>query len=175
MSSAEGPKEGVDGVLDEEDEEDADDASEGFDEDFEDDEEDADDEGFDEDDEDFAEDDEYEPGDVNAVDAVPYEPGDVNTIPKGAGRAPETDGTKRGAMPIAVLDYLARAMTDEPDAVVIRREERRGSTILRLHVAPRDMGRVIGRRGRTAQAIRALVAAAGARDGEQTVVDIVDD
>jgi predicted RNA-binding protein YlqC (UPF0109 family) len=184
VSSAEGPKEGVDGVLDEEDEEDADDASEGFDEDFEDDEDDEDfdeddeedaSEDFDEDDEDFAEDDEYEPGDVNAVDAVPYEPGDVNTIPKGAGRAPETDGTKRGAMPIAVLDYLARAMTDEPDAVVIRREERRGSTILRLHVAPRDMGRVIGRRGRTAQAIRALVAAAGARDGEQTVVDIVDD
>ncbi len=112
---------------------------------------------------------------MNAVDAVPYEAGDVNTIPKGVGRGPETDGTKRGAMPIAVLDYLARAMTDDPDAVVIRREERRGSTILRLHVAPRDMGRVIGRRGRTAQAIRTLVAAAGARDGVQTVVDIVDD
>ena len=188
MSSVEGPNDGVDGVLDEEGEdfEDFDeDDDEDFDVDDEDDEDDEDEsedfdddedgEDFGEDDEDFAEDDEYEPGDVNAVDAVPYEAGDVNTIPGVVGRTPETDGTKRGAMPIAVLDYLARAMTDDPDAVVIRREERRGSTILRLHVAPRDMGRVIGRRGRTAQAIRTLVAAAGARDGEQTVVDIVDD
>ncbi len=197
MSSAEGPKDGVDGVLDEEgedfedfdedededfdvdDEDDEDDEDEDDEddesEDFDDDEDESEDFDDDEDDEDFAEDDEYEPGDVNAVDAVPYEAGDVNTIPGVVGRTPETDGTKRGAMPIAVLDYLARAMTDDPDAVVIRREERRGSTILRLHVAPRDMGRVIGRRGRTAQAIRTLVAAAGARDGEQTVVDIVDD
>jgi hypothetical protein len=58
--------------------------------------------------------------------------------------------------------------------VVIQAEDRRGSTVLRLHVAPEDMGRVIGRRGRTAQAIRTLVGVAGARDGVQTTVDIVD-
>lgn len=163
MSSAEGPN-------DHADDEDLDDEAFEEDEDL-DDEEDVDDEAVD----DEAVDDEYEPGDVNAVDAVPYEAGDVNTISAGVGRAPEAERAKRGAMPVAVLDYLARAMTDDPDAVVIRREERRDSTILRLHVAPGDMGRVIGRRGRTAQAIRTLVAVAGARDGVQTVVDIADD
>ncbi|MDA8355062.1 MAG: KH domain-containing protein [Actinomycetota bacterium] len=80
-----------------------------------------------------------------------------------------------GGTPVAVLDYLARALADEPDAVVVRTEERRGALLLRLHVAPGDMGRVIGRRGRTAQAIRTLVAVAGSRDGVQTNVDIVDE
>ncbi|HLW45413.1 MAG TPA: KH domain-containing protein, partial [Acidimicrobiales bacterium] len=118
---------------------------------------------------------EYEPGDVNSVDAQQYEAGDVNTISASAVRGSEAASAARSESSIAVLDYLARAMADEPDAVVIRKEERRGSTILRLHVAARDMGRVIGRRGRTAQAIRTLVGVAGARDGVQTVVDIADD
>ena len=118
---------------------------------------------------------EYEPGDVNSLDAVPYEPGDVNTISAPASRGPTRVGTQGAEMPVAVLEYVARAVADDPDAVVVRKEERRGSTILRLHVAPSDMGRVIGRRGRTAQAIRTLVGVAAARDGVQTVVDIVDD
>jgi hypothetical protein len=80
-----------------------------------------------------------------------------------------------GGMPKAVLTYLARSLADEPDEVVVETEERRGTVVLRLSVAPRDMGRVIGRRGRTAQAIRTLVGVAGARDGIQTSVDIVDD
>lgn len=119
--------------------------------------------------------DDYEPGDVNTL-AASYEPGDVNTIgPSSRGGAGEGSAETAGGMSAAVLEYLARAMSDEPDAVVIRREERRGSAVLRLHVAPRDMGRVIGRRGRTAQAIRTLVGVAGAREGVQTAVDIVDD
>lgn len=103
-----------------------------------------------------------------------YEPGDVNTV---AAPAAERDEQRSGRSESAVevLSYLAAAMADEPDAVVVRRESRRGSTVLRLHVAPGDMGRVIGRRGRTAQAIRTLVGVAGARDGVQTLVDIVDD
>jgi hypothetical protein len=52
--------------------------------------------------------------------------------------------------------------------------ERQGKVVLSLQVGPDDMGRVIGRRGRTAQAIRSLVAAAGARDGVNATVDIVD-
>ena len=59
--------------------------------------------------------------------------------------------------------------------MVVETEQRRGSVVFRVHVAPGDMGRVIGRRGRTAQAIRTLVGAAGARDGTQVSVDIVDD
>jgi predicted RNA-binding protein YlqC (UPF0109 family) len=78
-------------------------------------------------------------------------------------------GTARG-----VLDYLARQLVDDPEAVVIETVERRGSVLLRLHVAPGDMGRVIGRRGRVAQSIRTVVRAAGAKDGIDASVDIVD-
>ncbi len=77
--------------------------------------------------------------------------------------------------PMAVLSYLARSLANDPDAVVIDTEDRRGGLRLNLHVAPDDMGRVIGRRGRTAQAIRTLVNVAGAKDGVQASVDIVDD
>ncbi len=79
-----------------------------------------------------------------------------------------------GATARAVLTYLAKSISSEPDAVVIEAEERGKSVRFRLHVAPEDMGRVIGRRGRVAQAIRAIVAAAGARDGVTTNVDVVD-
>jgi predicted RNA-binding protein YlqC (UPF0109 family) len=80
-----------------------------------------------------------------------------------------------GGTPLAVLTYLARSLSNDPDAVVINTEERRGGLRLSLHVSPDDMGRVIGRRGRTAQAIRTLVNVAGAKDGVQASVDIVDD
>lgn len=180
----------LDDDLEDDDDEDVDDDDDDDDEEVDDEEvDDLDDDDLDDDDdddddnvEDFDDedgqddvDDEYEPGDVNAVETAPYEAGDVNTISAPAGRAAEPAAAPRGEMPIAVLEYLARSMADEPDAVVIRREDRRGSTILRLHVAPRDMGRVIGRRGRTAQAIRTLVGVAGVRGGVQTVVDIADD
>lgn len=118
----------------------------------------------------------YEPGDVNVVEAagapagddVEYEEGDVNTLRSPGNR---TDAPTASS----VLTYLAESLADDPDAVVVRSEDRRGSVVLRLHVAPDDMGRVIGRRGRTAQAIRTLVGVAGARDDVRTIVDIVDD
>lgn len=120
----------------------------------------------------------YEDGDVNTVDEAGYEAGDVNTISEAAagsdGEA-EVGNHAEGNMPIEILTYVAQALADEPDSVVVRRETRRGSAVLRLHVAPRDMGRIIGRRGRTAHAIRTLVGVAGARDGVQTTVDIADD
>jgi predicted RNA-binding protein YlqC (UPF0109 family) len=162
---------------------------EDFDDDLDDDEEDFDEEDFDEedfdedlDDDDDLDDDEEDfdgdvvengSGDGNTAGAE-YEAGDVNTI-----SSPTVDrgepGTSRVDRAVAVLEYLARSMADDPDAVVVRKESRRGSTVLRLHVAPHDMGRIIGRRGRTAQAIRTLVAVAGASDGVQTLVDIADD
>ena len=79
-----------------------------------------------------------------------------------------------GAVPKAVLEYVAGSIVDQPDAVVVELEEGRHGVMLRLHVAPDDMGKVIGRRGRVAQAIRAVVRAAGAREGVDTQVDIVD-
>jgi len=75
-----------------------------------------------------------------------------------------------------VLEYLARQIVDEPDAVGVETiGGQAGQPVrLRLQVAPSDVGRVIGRRGRTAQAIRAVTRAAAARDGEEVFVDITD-
>ena len=79
-----------------------------------------------------------------------------------------------GAIPRQVVEYIARQIVDEPDAVVVETDERHGRVDLRLHVAPDDMGKIIGKRGRVAQAIRTVVRAAGAREGVEASVDIVD-
>lgn len=86
-----------------------------------------------------------------------------------------TGGQVKGATAREVLEYVAKNIVDDPDAVVIDVEEgRRGDVRLSLRVSPDDMGKVIGRRGRVAQAIRAVVRAAGAREGVEVIVDIVD-
>jgi predicted RNA-binding protein YlqC (UPF0109 family) len=79
-----------------------------------------------------------------------------------------------GAISRNVLTYVAKAIVDDPDSVVIHAEDDRRGITLRLHVAPDDMGKVIGRRGRVAQAIRTVVRAAGARERIEASVDIVD-
>jgi predicted RNA-binding protein YlqC (UPF0109 family) len=105
-----------------------------------------------------------------------YEAGDINTISDDDVAVDENLGNEvASSMPEAVLTYLAKQLTREPDAVVVEAEGHGNEVKLRLHVGPDDMGRVIGRRGRTAQAIRALVAVAGARTETRTNVDIVDD
>jgi predicted RNA-binding protein YlqC (UPF0109 family) len=80
-----------------------------------------------------------------------------------------------GGMAAAVLEHLARSIVDDPDSVVIDVSEGRNGIRISLHVAASDMGRVIGKRGRVAQAIRTLVRAAAAREGTEAAVDIVDD
>jgi predicted RNA-binding protein YlqC (UPF0109 family) len=76
--------------------------------------------------------------------------------------------------PERVLTYIAAALVDDQEAVDIEAEHGDGSVDLRLSVGSEDMGRVIGRRGRNAQAIRTVVRAAGARAGMEASVDIVD-
>ena len=101
---------------------------------------------------------------------------DVNTIDDGFDDHDDDAGNRvSSGTPLAVVTYLVNAIASDTEAVVINTEERGDSVRFRIHVAPEDMGRVIGRRGRVAQAIRTVVAAAGARDGVQTSVDIVDD
>ncbi len=112
----------------------------------------------------------YEAGDINQSDDVDDEVDDVDDADEGNEIGDEDGGTA-----LAVLTYLARSLSNDPESVVIETEERRGGLRLNLHVAPDDMGRVIGRRGRTAQAIRTLVNVAGAKDGISASVDIVDD
>jgi hypothetical protein len=108
-----------------------------------------------------------------------YVPGDINTI-EDAGDVDENSndanevGTDKAATAAAVLTFIAKSLAEDPAAVEIEISERQGKVILSLSVGPGDMGRIIGRRGRTAQSIRALVGAAGARDGVTTSVDIVD-
>jgi predicted RNA-binding protein YlqC (UPF0109 family) len=91
---------------------------------------------------------------------VEYEEGDANRV--------------EGATATRVLEYVARQLVDEPDAVVVEQEPDRRGVMLRLHVAPDDMGKVIGKRGRVAQSIRTVVRAAAAREGVEANVDIVD-
>jgi predicted RNA-binding protein YlqC (UPF0109 family) len=80
-----------------------------------------------------------------------------------------------GGVPKGVLEYVARNIVDDPDGVFVEMSERRdGEVELRLHVSPSDMGKVIGRRGRVAQALRQVVAAAGTREGVRASLDIVD-
>ena len=74
----------------------------------------------------------------------------------------------------AVLEFVAKSIVDDADAVRIETDRDRRGLTLRLHVAPDDMGKVIGRRGRVAQSIRTLVRATGAKEGAEVNVDIVD-
>jgi uncharacterized protein len=73
-----------------------------------------------------------------------------------------------------VLEYIARALVDDPDAVEVTAVEGERSLILQLRVAQEDMGKVIGKRGRIARAIRSVVRAAASRQGVSTLVEIVE-
>ena len=73
-----------------------------------------------------------------------------------------------------LLAYLARELVDEPDAVRVETAERDGVLVLVLHVAADDVGKVIGRQGRIARALRTLVRASAVRDGRRVQVEIAD-
>jgi predicted RNA-binding protein YlqC (UPF0109 family) len=74
-----------------------------------------------------------------------------------------------------LLEYLARALVDSPDQVKIEEfEEDDGTLVLELSVADDDYGQIIGRGGRTAQALRTLVKAAAVKDNRRVLIDIVE-
>ncbi len=75
----------------------------------------------------------------------------------------------------AVLSHVVRSIVDDPDAVRIEGIESKGRVKLEVKVGPGDLGRVIGRRGRTAQSLRTVVRAAASRDGVEVDVDLIDD
>ena len=80
-----------------------------------------------------------------------------------------------GATAANVLEYITKAVVDEPDAVEVdTREGRRGAVSLEVQVADDDMGRVIGKRGRVANSIRTVVRAAAAKDGVEVDVEFVE-
>jgi uncharacterized protein len=85
-----------------------------------------------------------------------------------------SDPNREGSRAQDALTYLAESLVDDPASVEISTSQWRNRISLNLSVAPNDMGKVIGRKGRTAQAIRAVVRAVGAIDQQDVHVDIVD-
>ena len=73
------------------------------------------------------------------------------------------------------LEYIARSLVDKPDAVWVEVDDEGEETLLTLGVDQEDMGRVIGRDGRIANAIRSLLRVMAARDGRHVELDIVSD
>lgn len=99
-------------------------------------------------------------GEVIDDDLDDYGDDDGNTLP--------------GATARAVLAYLVESIVDDPDGVEVDATERGGRTQLNVSVSPGDMGRVIGKRGRVANAIRTVVRAAATRDDLDVDVEFVD-
>ncbi len=107
-------------------------------------------------------------GDIDLADGG----GDVDVAPAVGDEAADD----HGPAPVAtrVLRYLVTELVDDPHAVRIDTVDRRRGVLLEVRVGPGDMGRVIGRRGRTASQIRSVVRAAATRDGVEVDVDFAD-
>ena len=73
-----------------------------------------------------------------------------------------------------LLEYLAKSLVDKPDEVRVVRSERDDVVVLELHVASDEVGKVIGRQGRIARALRTLVRASGGHRNERAILEIVD-
>ena len=83
-----------------------------------------------------------------------------------------SEGT--GSAMRAVVEVVARALVDRPDDVHVTESSRRGMTVVELTTAPGDMGKIIGRQGRTAAALRTLVALTAEQHGTRGQLDIRD-
>ena len=73
-----------------------------------------------------------------------------------------------------LIEFLAKSLVDEPDEVELRTRNREGATVIELMVAENDLGKVIGRQGRTARAMRTLLAATGNKQRRRYILDILD-
>jgi hypothetical protein len=73
-----------------------------------------------------------------------------------------------------LLEYLAKSLVDSPEHVNVTVVEGEKSVILQLRVAPEDVGKVIGKNGRIAQAMRTLIKAAAVKEGRNAIVEIID-
>ena len=74
----------------------------------------------------------------------------------------------------SVVEVLAKALTDTPEEVAVVESEHRGTTLVELYVAQGEMGRVIGKQGRTAAALRTLASVAGEKDGKTVTLEFRD-
>ena len=72
-----------------------------------------------------------------------------------------------------LIEFIAKTLANNPDAVQVTEEVSEGLVILRLEVAPEDKGRIIGRQGRVAQAMRTLLRVASVKNGTRAILEIV--
>jgi uncharacterized protein len=72
-----------------------------------------------------------------------------------------------------LIEYVAKSLVDDPDAVQVETTEDGGTTVIELHVAEDDMGKVIGRNGSVAKALRTLLKVVSTREGEPISLEIV--
>ncbi len=105
-------------------------------------------------------DDQFDDDDEDDVDGNTIDDDDPNSIPAGHAKS--------------VLDYLVRAVVDDPDAVEVEVDEGGRRTTLNVTVGDGDMGRVIGKRGRVATSIRTVTRAAAVRDGIEVDIEFLD-
>jgi predicted RNA-binding protein YlqC (UPF0109 family) len=73
-----------------------------------------------------------------------------------------------------LVEQIAKALVDSPDEVFVEQVEEDGETVIELEVAESDMGKVIGRNGRTARALRTLISATGVRSHKRYVLEILE-
>jgi predicted RNA-binding protein YlqC (UPF0109 family) len=73
-----------------------------------------------------------------------------------------------------LIDYIARALVDNPDDVMVSEVEGNQTSVLELKVAKEDLGKVIGKQGRTARAMRTILSAASAKVNKRTVLEIIE-
>jgi predicted RNA-binding protein YlqC (UPF0109 family) len=114
--------------------------------------------------------------DTADVGTSPNDTVDVGTSPNDTAEPSTVDSANQSPAPTAtaVLTHVVRSIVDDADAVHVDAVEGRNRLKLEVKVGPGDLGRVIGRRGRTAQSIRTVVRAAATRDGVEVDVDFVD-
>jgi predicted RNA-binding protein YlqC (UPF0109 family) len=87
----------------------------------------------------------------------------------------ETENEVKAPTAAAVLGHIVRSIVDDPDAVTVEESSFGGRTRLDVRVGPGDLGRVIGRRGRTAASVRTVTRAAAAKDDVEVDIEFLDD
>lgn len=73
-----------------------------------------------------------------------------------------------------LTEFLAQSLVDDPEKVVVKEREWEGTTVLELSVAPEDYGKIIGKQGRTARALRAVIAASSVKHKKRCVLEVVE-
>ena len=91
-----------------------------------------------------------------------------------AGRGPREGRSAKGAPMKELLELIARALVDRPDDVAVTEVEGEQATVLELRVAQEDLGKVIGKQGRTARSVRTILAAAGMKRRKRVVLEILE-